>query len=202
MAGRQRLTRTVKHFHLITQNLDVSALRLQIKRQPWLWDRNDMRKTYAGSPHTQMSDIWLRYNAWSNFDAAHPERFGEEHDSVYYPAWDALPAARTLVFDLMAHVQGERLGGILITKIPPGGEIAGHKDAGWHVEYYDKFYIQLDSGPGAEFWCEDEAFTPRRGEVYFLDNTKLHGVRNNSATEDRMTLIVCVRCDRAGAGPA
>lgn len=200
MAARQRRDRLVKHFHLIVQNLDVSALRLQIKRQPWLWDRNDMRKTWNGTPHRQMSDIWLRYNAWANFNPEHPEHFGNEHDSVYYPAWDALPAARPIVFELMAHLQGERLGGILITRIPPGGVIEPHTDAGWHVSYYDKYYVQLDSEAGAEFWCEDEVFVPKRGDVYFLDNTKLHGVCNNS-TEDRMTLIVCVRSDRAGAGP-
>ena len=154
-----------------------------------------------GSPHAQVDDVWLRYNDWRNFDPANPAAFGEEHDSVYYPAWDALPAARPLVFDLMAQVQGERLGGILITKLPAGGVIEGHVDKGWHVDYYDKFYIQLDAGNGSEFWCDDEVFSPRRGDVFFFDNSKLHGVRNSSDIE-RCTMIVCIRCDRAGAGPA
>ena len=189
----------MKNFHQIAQGLDVSALRLQIARQPWLWDRNDMRKTWAGTPHRQMSDIWLRYNAWENFRPDEPAAFGGEHDSVWYPASDALPAAKPIIHGLMTQVHGERLGGVLITRIPPGGVIEAHTDVGWHPEYYDKFYVQLESGDGADFWCGDESITPKRGDVYFFDNSKIHGVRNNS-TEDRMTLIVCIRCDRAGEG--
>jgi hypothetical protein len=33
---------------------------------------------------------------------------------------EQLPAVRKIVFDVMHAVQGEKLGGVLITKVPPG----------------------------------------------------------------------------------
>jgi hypothetical protein len=184
----------MKNFLKIAEGIDVMPLRLAIKRQPWLWDQNTMRKYGAGTPHAQMSDIWLRYNDWANYAGDHQE-FAKAHDAVWYPAYYSLPQVRPLVFGLMAQVEGERLGAVLITRIPPGGRIDAHVDGGWHAEYYDKYYVQLDSAPGAKFWCEDEVFVPKRGDVYWFDNTKLHGVENDS-DEDRMTLIVCIRSNR------
>lgn len=191
-------------FHQIAQGIDVSALRSQIARQPWLWDRNDMRKTWVGTPHRQMSDIWLRYNAWENYSPDDPAAFGAEHDSVWYPAIDALPAAKSIIFDLMARVHGERLGGVLITRIPAGGQIEPHTDAGWHVDYYSsKYYVQLEGAEGQHFWAQSpgsprESISPLPGDVWEFDNRCLHGVENHSDSE-RMTLIVCIKRDDRSA---
>lgn len=186
----------MKYFHSLRQRVDVEPLRLALARQPWLWDQQPLRREMPDTPHGGMKDIWVRYNAYKNFtgDVA---KFNAEHDSVWYPAWYALPELQPIVFGLMSLVRGERLGGILITTIPPGGEIASHVDDGWHVRYYDKYYVQVDSGPGALFWAEDTSFVPEVGEVYFFDNKVTHGVRNlGSAT--RTTLIICIKSDRYG----
>lgn len=190
----------MNHFHLIAKNLPVDELRMQIARQPWLWDQHTMRKTLPGTPHRDMSDIWLRYNAWENFKPEDPCAFGEPHESVWYPAFYALPAVRPLIFDLMAHVQGERLGGVLITKVPPGGKIDAHVDGGWHVDYYSsKYYIQIEGAEGQQFWAEPaqgkrETISPMPGDLWKFDNRVLHGVDNRS-NSDRMTLIVCIKRD-------
>lgn len=184
----------MKHFLKIAEGLDLAPLRLALKRQPWLWGQHKLRAEGEGTPHAGMSDIWLRYNDWANFTGDR-QAFNAEHDSAWYPAYYALPQVREIVFRLMAQVEGERLGGVLITRIPPGGRIEPHTDTGWHVDYYDKYYVQIESGPGSVFWCEDERFTPVPGDVYWFDNTKLHGVQNDSDSE-RMTLIVCIRSNR------
>lgn len=180
-------------FTLIRQDVDVAPLLTALERHPELWDQHSRRKTGEGSPHGGMSDIWVRYNEigerekggdWSQFNAA--------HESAWYPAYDALPELAPLIFDLMRTVQGERLGGVLITKIPSGSGIDPHIDRGWHVDYYDKYYLSLKSAPGANFHCGEYFINPKPGDIYHFDNRIEHWVENKSPIE-RMTLIMCIR---------
>ena len=171
------------------KTVDVEPLAAQIEAHPELWNTQGYRKTME--PHAQMSDIWVRYNQIERLGPA----FNDEHVPMWYPAWKELPALRDIIFRLMADVDGEMLGGVLITRIPAGCEIRPHIDRGWHVDYYDKFYVQLKSEPGADFCCGDEVLNPKPGEVWRFDNRDLHWVINNSPG-DRMTLIVCIRTDK------
>lgn len=184
----------MRHFLKIASGIDVAPLLAELAANPALWGQFGWRKTIPGGPHAGMTDIWVRYNAYSKLGP----HFNDEHDSLWYPAYDALPALRGILYPLMAAVDGERLGGVLITKIPHGGGIAPHIDRGWHVEYYDKFYVSLASAPGAKFICHeggDEALEPAAGECWRFDNRKPHSVVNESG-RDRITLIVCIRTEK------
>jgi len=180
------------HFR-IGLTVDVEALKEQLFYKPYLWDRFNMRRTMPGSPHNEMKDIWIRYNDIQPFlEKCNFEGFADEHDSIWYPAYEQLPAVRQIIFDVMAAVDGERLGGVLITKLPPGGKIVAHTDSGWHAAYYQKFYVPIKNAPGAIFNFEDGVIEPDEGDVYFFDNSKLHWVENNSE-QDRIAMIICVR---------
>lgn len=183
----------MRNFQQIGKDINVTTLLLSLQRQPHLWDENRMRKDRDGSPHTQMNDIWVRYNK----DLSSPEHVNDEHDSVWYPAYYALPEIRPIVFATMAAVEGERLGGVLITRIPAGCRIEPHADKSWHADYYDKFYLSLKNPPECRFFCEDEVITPRAGDLYWFDNSKIHWVENNGV-DDRITLIMCIRTHRYG----
>lgn len=188
----------MKNFLKIAEGVDVMPLLLSIQRQPDLWNRHTVRKTAPNTPHSQMSDIWIRYNDVSKYEeTGNYSSFNDEHDPIWYPAYYKLPELRPIIFGLMARVEGERLGGVLITKIPKGCSIEPHSDKGWHVEYYDKFYVSLKNNPGSVFYCEDEHISPNAGEVYWFDNRKEHWVKNNS-DDDRITLIVCIKTHRYG----
>jgi hypothetical protein len=104
---------------LLGRGIDVSQAVREIESQPDVWNRHDLRTNYGGTPHKEIPDIWVRYNAWQNF-AGDPVAFNEEHESSWYPVIEQLPAVRKIVFDVMHAVQGEKLGGVLITKVPPG----------------------------------------------------------------------------------
>ena len=179
-------------FLKLAQGIDVSALNEQLRANPDLWGQYSARKDVPA--HSEMSDIWVRYNHIDKLKDG-LAAFNNEHVPVWYPAWDRLPALKSIVFALMAAVEGEMLGGVLITRIPHGCGIGPHTDRGWHVEYYDKFYLSLESAPGAEFWCGDEMINPARGDLYRFDNRTEHWVTNNSG-QDRITLIVCIRTDK------
>lgn len=185
----------MQNFLKIADNLNVLPLQLALVRQPELFGRRSARKDgYEGSPHTAMSDIWVRYNDPDNL-AKGMEAFNSEHDSVWYPEAAYIPEVRAICLQLMAMVGGERLGGVLITKIPPGGEIAPHVDRGWHAEYYDKFYVPIQNDEGAVFGFEDGEIRPRLGEAYWFHNGRPHWVKNESS-RDRISLIVCIRTHR------
>ena len=189
----------MNHFQLIRSGIDVGPVLNEIERHPELWNANRRRKEAPGTPHSQMSDIWVRYNDSKPFEESGDwSKFNDVHVPVWYPAWNALPSLKPIVFELMSAIGGEMIGGILITKIPPGCGIDPHTDAGWHVEYYDKFYLQLKNSPGCVFGASHggviEELEPSPGDIWLFDNRKLHWVRNASK-EDRITCIVCIRSD-------
>ena len=187
----------MKFFTLMEKGIDVQPLVATLDAHPELWNQNGFRKYGRGTPHSGMSDIWVRYNDVEPYaEKGDFTGFNDAHVPVWYPAYDVLQhTLDPLIFPLMEEVRGEMLGGVLITRIPAGEGIAPHVDEGWHVNYYDKFYLSLRSAPGATFHCGDEVINPEPGDLYHFDNRLEHWVKNESDS-DRMTLIVCIRTNR------
>lgn len=173
---------------------DVSEAVRQIDAQPDVWNRYRDRLDRYGSPHSGVDDIWVRFNAPENMGAGPEAFFQGEHESAWYPVVHQLPAVWSLVRSLYRRVGGKRLGGVLITRIPPGGEVKPHIDTGWHAGFYEKFAIQIKGTPEQAFCFEGTQLSALPGESYTFDNSKLHWVTNDSDT-DRMTLIVCIKRD-------
>lgn len=171
--------------------LDVSEAVAQIDARPEIWNTHRMRTESYGTPHNGVSDIWVRYNPWPNYTGDWAA-FNDPHVSEWYPVIDKIPAVRALTRQVFKLVGGETLGGVLITKIPPGGEVAPHVDGGWHAGHYDKYAVQLKGNKDQVFGFEDSELRPDPGEVYTFDNSKLHWVKNDSDS-DRMTCIICIR---------
>src|SRR5258706_10143416 len=95
----------MKHSLQIARGVDVTPVLLELNRQPHLWDRNKAR-LYETSPHRETHDIWLRYND----ETQHKETrdystFNDPHESVWYPAYYALPSTRLIIFNLMSVVE-------------------------------------------------------------------------------------------------
>jgi hypothetical protein len=160
-----------------------------VHRQPGLWDQQTLRTTHPGTPHGQVSDIWLRFNALGEF-----ETMRDEHESIPYPGWWYLPEARPLVFGVMGRTQATRLGRVLITKLRPGCQITPHKDSAPHSVYYQRFHITLCSPPECLFRIEDEVLSLPPGSCYGVRNDLEHEVLNQGSS-DRIALIVDVHSD-------
>lgn len=182
-----------EYYARVATDLDVLPLQRAILRQPKLFGKYPQRGNFEGSPHCAMKDIWVRYNDIEPYlERGNLDGFADEHDSVWYPAAYAIPQVRKVVFDLMRLVEGERLGGILITKLPPGGKIEKHVDGGWHASYYDKYFVPILNEEGATFSFEDGVIHPKIGEAYWFNNSVPHWVENNTDS-DRIAMIVCIR---------
>lgn len=175
----------MKNFLKLDGFVDTSAISIALQLHSELWNAHNSRKDYEGSPHRETSDIWVR-------TAEKREDFPNPHYPVWYPAAQVLPV-RQLIFALMARVEAEHLGAVLITKIPPGCRVKPHADTGWHPAFFQcKLYLPLASNDKCVFRVDDEKAVMRTGEVWWVDNTLEHEVVNDGET-DRITLIVCMR---------
>lgn len=181
---------------LVTAALHTGSVVEEFKACYDEFDKYAYRRTAPGSPHADMTDIWVRYNDITPYvSKGSLEGFGDEHDSVWYPVADKLPSAKKMAFELMSLVEGERLGGILVTKLPPGGKILPHVDSGWHASYYDKFYVPITAPEGSRMCFLDGYIKARLGQAWWFDNSNKHWVENQT-DEDRISMIVCVRTEK------
>lgn len=184
----------MQHFTRIG-DADVLQLNLQLAAHPELWNQHTGRTGHDGSPHSDVSDIWLRWRPESSLVA--PENYNEPFTELeWYPAMALLPAARTILMSIMARVGGTALGGSLITRIPSGGAVKPHSDAmSWHANYFrTKVYTTIQSNPNCINWCAGESLVMEAGSVWTFDNLKEHSVFNEGA-EDRITMMTAIRTD-------
>jgi|SRR6185437_9434941 len=182
------------NFFRLAKGVNFNPLLVAINRQPELWDQNTLRTKHPNTAHSAVSDIWLMFN-----DVAGNPYMDELVDKVSndiivkpYPAFEKLPQARPLIFDLMRTVEGVTLGRVIITKLPPGKKITPHVDGGAPATYYKRYQMALQSLPGALFTIGDETVQFESGEVWLIDNKKEHSVVNNSR-DDRIVMIVDIR---------
>jgi hypothetical protein len=183
----------MRHFQQIAANVETLPLVLDLYRQPELWDEHPERTGGPGS-FVGTSDIWVRFRPRG--ELTNVESYKEPFTPKFYPAWYLLPHLRPIVFGLMARVEAVALGGILITRVPAGQQVAPHDDRGrWHPEHYaTKAYLPLATNQQCYSTCADERVVMQVGEAWLFDNLKVHSTVNDGET-DRVTLIVSMRCE-------
>lgn len=181
-------------FKLIASGVDVSRVNAELAAYPEMWGARGYRISDPTSPHHGVPDIWLRHRNLNELDR--PNSHHEPHFAEFYPEWWALPSLHPIVYGLMAHMKAVYLGGILITKIPPGESVKPHSDAGgWHAEFNNhKLYLVLKANPFCINYCDGEAENFRQGDVWEFSNLVDHSVVNNGDTE-RQTVIISMRSE-------
>lgn len=192
----------MKNFLRIASGVETATLLLAIHRLAKMgdvWKEDTYLRDYPQGPFGDTESVILRFPPRSVHETEealkeHLANF-DQHECNDTAIFKQMPEARGLIFNLMAAVQGERLGRCIINKIKPGGRIYPHPDTAAHAEYYDRFHIVLQSGPGAIFICEDEQVNMQTGEVWWFNNRLMHEVVNNSA-DDRIHLVVDIRTSK------
>lgn len=176
-----------ENIKLLYRGLNVTPIHWNLQNHPELWDRHTARTADPHSPHHGLSDIWARFGDDQNAVDGTP------HDAKWYPEANLLNI-KQLCHELMYRVGGVELGGVLITRIPPGGVCKPHQDTGWHALRYEKFGVQITSAPGQKFCFEDGELETIPGDVFWFKNQPMHWVVNPTKYE-RITMIVCIRFD-------
>jgi hypothetical protein len=182
----------MRNFRLIHQGLDVAPILAELGAVTW--GEHAERKERDGTAHGEMTDLWLRY--FPRKTLRETADFNLPGQCVFYPVWDRLPSIHRVVWGLMASQRSVELGGILATRLPPGGRILRHSDAGaWHAERYNcKCYVVLEANARCVVECDGDEQVFRPGEIFEFDNLRQHSMENGG-TDMRTTLIVCLRVE-------
>lgn len=190
----------MRNFLKMAQGVDVMPLVHALARNPQLWHEDTYIRHYPQGPFGEIDSIMLRFPekavVQSQVEADEFMAQHDQHESIDYPAYAALPEARPLIMNLMSYVGGTRLGRCLINRIAPGGRIFAHVDSKPHCDYYERHHIVLQASPGVDFRCGDEHASMLTGEIWWFNNAIEHEVVNNSG-HDRIHLIVDIRSARA-----
>lgn len=180
-------------------SVDPTKLLIAIKSKPDLWKEDTYLRDYPQGPFGEIESIMLRFPEKRVFEQEEEveaykrgEHFYDQHESIDYPAYAILSEARQMIMGLMAYVQGERLGRVMINKIAPGGKIFPHADTPEHTNYYTRFHIVLQSAPGCFIRAENEQLEMRGGDVFWFNNKLEHEVVNNSNV-DRISMVIDIK---------
>lgn len=192
----------MKNFYRVGTNLEVGTTMLaihQLDKQQGIWKEDTYLRDYAQGPFGDCESIILRFPPRTVHEteealAAHLANF-DQHENVDQPVFKLLTEARPLIFGIMAHVQGERLGRVIINKIRPGGRIYPHGDTPVHAEYWNRYHVVLKSSPGVAFRAGGEQVYMATGEAWWFNNIEEHEVINNSA-DDRIHMVIDIRTRR------
>ena len=169
---------------------NVQPLRMEIARQPELWREDTYLRDYPQGPFGDTETIFLRFPPSSVSELERSQK--DQHECVWMDGIIHLPAALPIIRDVMHQVGGERLGRCMINKLRPGGRVYPHADTPAHADYWDRYHVVLQTGPGCTFRCGDETVYMPPGRVWWFQNALEHEVVNNSA-DDRLHLIIDVR---------
>ena len=182
----------MRYFQQIAAGVDTLPMLLALQRRPELWNADNFRTTYPGTPHAGADDILLRYTGPSANRSV--DTVIEDEQPVWLPAASVLPW-RPMVLDLMRRVDAYQLDRLLITRLRPGARILPHADnVGDYAASNNeraRFHIVLQGLPGSLYHNGDESIQMLTGEVWTFTPREVHAVENNSR-DDRLHLIVDV----------
>jgi hypothetical protein len=100
----------LRHFLKIA-NADVSQLEAQLGAHHELWDQHTIRKTAPNTPHSGMTDIWVRYNDAKKYEESGDYRtFNDAHAPVWHSAWTVLPSLKPIVMNRWRLLNGWSVG--------------------------------------------------------------------------------------------
>lgn len=179
----------MSNFHLLG-TFDPMPLLHQIRCNAGLWKEDTYLRDYPQGPFKNTETIFLRFPPASVSELEQGKT--DQHECIWMDGAIHLPAARNIIFNLMATVQGERLGRVMINKLVPGGKVYPHADTPIHANYWERYHCVLQSSPGCNFRCGEENTYMAPGQVVWFQNAIEHDVFNGGAI-DRLHMIVDIR---------
>lgn len=179
---------------LVLEGVKAHLIRRELDFNNHLWDEWPLRTMSENSPHRDCHDIWLRFRDIFDLSALTPEEFcNSAYKPRWYPATQRLRHTKKIIERIFTLVGGDELGACLLTKVPPGKEVAWHKDDNWNANHFlNKYLLVVDNAPGAYFETCGEQHEGKPGDLFLFDNRLPHRVVNRSA-QDRISLIISVK---------
>jgi quercetin dioxygenase-like cupin family protein len=189
----------MNHFRKLSLTVNHDALLRALARQRGLWRYDTFWKEFPGSMFAEVDTIYLRFpdkRAYLGKAAV-----ADEYENYDQAAYELLPEFRPVVAALMAHVGGERLGRVMVNRLPPGKSILPHSDTHGAPSYYDRYHVCLTTNPGVRVVAGGECPVMVPGDVWWFDHTAVHEAHNAGDTP-RIHLVVDIRLKHARVAPA
>jgi len=76
-----------------------------------------------------------------------------------------------------------------LARLAPNSNIGDHKDRGLFLELCNRIHVPIVTNPKVKYVIDSQNYYWERGKVYEFDNTRMHGVRNESA-DYRIHLVI------------
>jgi hypothetical protein len=160
--------------------IDIAALRARVSQQSAADWKEDVSRQNTFAPHRLTQSIPLLYDA--DFRHGNP---------TAQPKFTAFEADLRPVFEFLADVYGP--DGIsvrcLLTRLGAGLRIPLHRDNGFSLLYSHRIHVPIASNNSVFFTVGGEEIAMKEGEVWEINNTREHAVRNDGETP-RVHLIV------------
>lgn len=194
----------MRNFNVIRDGMDVRALALAVSMDPARWEADTFLRKYPQGPFGDTDTIMLRFpEIAEGLTDEQVELYKQnklpgydQHESIFWPAWDALPQAHDFIYDLARFTRATRIGRVLINRVRPGGRIFRHADTPEHCRYWRRFHLVIQGQPGAVIMCgeeedgsKDETMQMLTGRLFWFRNDLYHEVRNESSV-DRISMVI------------
>ena len=183
----------MRNFLRLVHGVSIAPLNLALARRPQLWEQAPSLLGGREGPYREVESIILRFPDKRVLYQGEKATSFDSLENVDYPAYAQLPEARQLIMNILAAVAGERLGSVVIHRIPPGAAIQAHTDNVDLCAYYSRFHLVLQSDVGIPFCCGSEAECFEAGVLFWLDNSLEYDLKNDSR-EDIIHLVLDAKC--------
>jgi quercetin dioxygenase-like cupin family protein len=155
------------------------------------WDKTDVRQQRYEA-HTDTQVIPLVYD--DDFRHTEPtrqpalkifERAIRPSLAVIVDFYDQSPRGKELTekFGLGYFVRAN------LVRLTPGGTIAEHRDKGFSLTHAHRVHVPVITNDQVRFTVGNEALNIPEGEIYEINNRRVHSVQNNG-TESRVHLVL------------
>ena len=162
--------------------IDVAPLAAAIAAQgEEAWDEHkDRQKDYE--VHRQTQSIVLLFaniDAWPTIEVSRP------------PGWDRLAGTAAPMMDSIIarwYPPGGRIIRAMVAKLPPGARIDPHRDRHPSFGCGHRIHVPIATNTKVRFSVDGRPYNLQVGQVYEINNIKVHSVINKGST-DRIHFI-------------
>lgn len=177
------------NFSKVASGIDTKPVLASVTEHADLWSADTRRQDFPGSPHRATQVIHIRQQPTETPEAVFSELEADDTLAAHLMLEALFPTMKSILDAI-----GERgdIGRVMITRLPPGGQIEKHTDEGTYADHYDRFHLCLQADEDARFMCGGDLVGMQPGELWWFNHKKPHQVYNDGKVE-RIHLIVDVQ---------
>ena len=166
------------------EKIDVNWLKTAIESQPLdIWDEHTYRQTMSDT-HAKTKTLEI---IWDKESLVHGSKQNKIHQNYYLFEMESfLNNLKPIYFS--KYGDGEFIR-VLIVKLLNNSNILPHVDNGSSLTNSKRTHIALITNDEITFTVNNEVKNLKEGEIWEIDNTKVHSV-NNPTDLDRIHLII------------